>query len=179
MRLKDWSRADGVRMVESRQIVNVLVEDVLRPNVEDPKTRDRSNFIYSDSISFDDDALKIGVTKNNKTPGEMKRLGSLEKYEITRIQVDVQVPTGGSAKAFRQNHEFPDWVDKPEDAVDYLTGRVKDLAVEEADKDKENSKIRSIGGDDEDVVLEYDQTVKVPIGNATLRERVFFLVAHE
>lgn len=179
MRLKDWSRADGVRMVESRQIVNTIVEGILRPNIDDPKTRERGNFIYSDSISFDDDSLKIGVSKNNKTGLEMKRLGSLEKYEQTRIQVDVQVPTGGSAEAFRQNHNFPDWVKKPEDAVDYLSGQVEDLVVEEADKDKEDSKIRDIGGSDEDVVLEYDQTTRVPLTNATLRDRVFFLAAHE
>jgi len=166
-------------MVESRQIVNAIVEDILRPNLDDPKTRDRNNFIYSDSIDFDDDALKVGVSKNNKTGGEMKRLGSIEKYEITRIQVDVQVPTGGSADAFRQNHEFPDWVNKPEDAVDYLSGQVEDLVVEEADKDKGNSKIRDIGGSDEDVVLEYDQTTRVPIRKALVRDRVFFLVAHE
>lgn len=166
-------------MVETRQIINVIVEDILRPKLDNPDKQASGEFIYSDSISFGDEALKIGVSKNNKTGGEMKRLGSIEKYEISRIQVDVQVPTGHSSDAFDENFVFPDWVKKPEDAVDYLSGQVEDLVVEEADKDKKNSKIRDIGGSDEDVVLEYDQTTRVPIQNAIMRDRVFFLVAHE
>lgn len=168
-------------MVDSRQIVNVIVEEVLRPQLENPrKDEDSSHFIYSDSIDISDTDLKIGVSKNNKNPGEMKRLGSLEKYEITRIQVDVQVPINHSSQAFRENFEWPvNWVEKPEDAIDWMAGQVEDLVVDEADKDKENSKIRSIGGPDCDVVLQHDQTVRVPINNSTERQRVFFLAAHE
>lgn len=182
MRLKDWSRAEGVRMVDTRQIINVIVEDILRPELDNPKKRSSGHFVYSDKIDFSDESLKIGVSKNNKTGGEMKRLGSLDKYEISRIQVDVQVPTGHSSDAFDENFAWPDdgeWVKKPEDAVDYLAGRVEDLIAEDADKDKDVSKIRQIGGSDEDVVAEYDQTVTVPIRNAVKRDRVFFLVAHE
>ena len=157
----------------------MIVEDILRPNLDYPKSGESGNFIYSDSIDFDDDALKIGVHENNVTGTEMKRIGSNEKYEQSRIQADVQIPTGHSSAAFEENFSFPDWVNKPEDAVDYLSKQVKNLVVEDADKDKPDSKIRRIGGNDEDVALEFDQITPVPTKNATLRLRVFFLAAHE
>jgi len=171
-------------MVRPREIVNVIVEDILRPNINDPKksrNSDDTEFIYSDSVSLDDDSLKIGVSVNNETGTEMKRLGSLEKYSQTRVQVDVNHPSGNmSMAALDSNFSYPDDVKKPEDAVDYLAERVKDEIVADADTDdKSNSKIRSIGGNDEDVVLEFDQKTPVPLRNDVERHRVFFLVAHE
>lgn len=167
-------------MVYTRQIINVIVEDILRPNLDNPRNGEDGNFIYSDSIDSGDTALKIGVHENNVTGTEMKRLGSVEKYDQSRIQADVQIPTGHTSEAFEENFSFPGWVNKPEDAVDYLSKQVKDLVVQDADKEpKSNSKIRSIGGNDEDVALEFDQITPVPTKNDILRLRVFFLAAHE
>lgn len=170
--------------VKPRDIVNVIVEDILRPNMRHPYVRDRKkdkNFIYSDRPGDGDEGPKIGVFHNNTTALEQKSLNTLDKYEQDRIRAGVQMRSDLGQKDIEQNFDFPDGegVNKAEDAIGYLAERVKNLVEADMAKSKSNSKIRSLGGSDEDVVLEYDTTTPFYPTTSIKRLQVDFLVVRE
>lgn len=173
-------------MVRPRDIINVIVEDVLEPNIRHPENQKRekgTRLVYSDEPDYGDHGPKIGVFHNNTTAGEQKSIGDLRRYEEDRIRVAVQMRIDLGRKAIDANFTFPDGsgVQKGEDAIDWLAERVKTLIEDEANKDFQNSAFRQLGGDDEDVVLVYDQrTPFYPPGNNSIkRAQVDFLVTRE
>lgn len=173
-------------MVTPRDVINTIVEDILEPNIRHPENQKREKdkrLVYSDAPNNGDHGPKIGVFFNNSTAGEQKVIGDLRRYEEDRIRVAVQMRTDLGRKAIDSNFSFPDSADvqKGEDAIDWLAERAKTLIEDEANKDFQNSAIRQLGGDDEDVVLVYDQrTPFYPPGNNSIkREQVDFLVTRE
>jgi len=170
--------------VKPRDIVNTIVEDILRPNMRHPYVRDRKkdkNFIYSDRPGDGDEGPKIGVFHNNTTALEQKSLGTLRKYEQDRIRAGVQMRSDLGRDSIESNFDFPEdeGIKKSEDAIGYLAKRVKDLVESDMDKSKSNSKIRSLGGDNQDVVLEYDTTTPFFPTSSIKRLQVDFLVVRE
>jgi len=173
-------------MVTPRDVINAIVEELLEPNIRHPENSKREKgkrLVYSDEPNYGDHGPKIGVFHNNTTAGEQKAIGCMKKYEQDRIRVAVQMRQDLGRKAINANFAFPDGsgVEKGEDAIDWLAERVKTLIEDEADKDFQNSVIRQLGGDDEDVVLEYDQrTPFYPPGNNSIkRAQVDFLATRE
>lgn len=171
-------------MVRPREIINVIVEDILRPNMRHPYVRDRQkdkNFIYSDEPDHGDEGPKIGVFRNNTNALEQKSLNTLDKYEQDRIRAGVQMRSDLGQNAIKKNFDFPDdeEVKKSEDALDFLATRVKNLVEKDMEKSFSNSKIRSLGGSDEDVVLEYDTTSPFRPTTSIKRLNVDFLVVRE